>query len=68
MTTAQVVETSVPVDNNSPIQDLVHPDDILNLLMKWLQGSNLSQLVYLLWKKNWATIFKFNFCVIEKLS
>ena len=27
MTTAQVVETSVIVDNNSPIQDYVHPDD-----------------------------------------
>ena len=27
MTTAQVVETSVTVNNNSPIQDDVHPDD-----------------------------------------
>ena len=27
MTTAQVVETSVTVSNNSPIQDYVHPDD-----------------------------------------
>ena len=26
-TTAQVVETSVTVNNNSPIQDYVHPDD-----------------------------------------
>ena len=26
MTTAQVVETSVSVNNNSPIQDYVHPD------------------------------------------
>ena len=26
MTTAQVVETSVTVNNNSPIQDHVHPD------------------------------------------
>ena len=25
MTTAQVVETSVTVNNNSPIQDYVHP-------------------------------------------
>ena len=30
MTTAQVVETSVTVDNNSPIQDYV-----LNLLLKF---------------------------------
>ena len=26
MTTAQVVETSVTVNNNSPIQNYVHPD------------------------------------------
>ena len=27
MTTAQVVETSVTINNNNPIQDYVHPDD-----------------------------------------
>ena len=27
MTTAQVLETSVAVNSNSPIQDYVHPDD-----------------------------------------
>ena len=27
MTTAQVVEMSVTVNNNSPIQDYIHPDD-----------------------------------------
>ena len=27
MTTAQVVQTSVTVNNNSPIQDYFHPDD-----------------------------------------
>ena len=27
MTTAQVVKTSVTVNNNSPIQDYVHPND-----------------------------------------
>ena len=27
ITTAQVVETSVTVNNNSPIKDYVHPDD-----------------------------------------
>ena len=27
MTTAQLVETSVTVNNNSRIQDYVHPDD-----------------------------------------
>ena len=27
MTTAQVVDMSVTVNNNSPIRDYVHPDD-----------------------------------------
>ena len=27
MTTAQVIDTSVTVNNNNPIQDYVHPDD-----------------------------------------
>ena len=27
MTTAQVVETSIPVKHNSPIKDFVQPDD-----------------------------------------
>ena len=27
MTTAQIAKTSVTVNNNSPIQDYVHPDD-----------------------------------------
>ena len=27
MTTTQVVETSVTVNNNNPIKDYVHPDD-----------------------------------------
>ena len=47
MTTAQVVETSVTVNNNSPIQDYVHPDDqTVNLLLKWLLDSNLSQYTF----------------------
>ena len=28
MTTAQVVEKPVTINNNSPIQDYVHPDDL----------------------------------------
>ena len=27
MTTAEVVETSVTVNNNSPVQDYLHPDE-----------------------------------------
>ena len=33
MTTAQVVETSVTVNNNSPIQDYVHPGDQTQLTL-----------------------------------
>ena len=44
MTTAQVVETSVTVNSNSPIQNyVITPTIMLNLLMKWLLGSNRSQ-------------------------
>ena len=45
MTTAQVVETAVTVNNNSPIQDYVHPDDqtqpfIIHVLANLLILSN----------------------------
>ena len=55
MTTAQVVETSVTINSNSPIQDYVHPDDqtqptfemtpgfkpfTINILFKTLLGGN----------------------------
>ena len=43
MTTAKVVETLVTVNNNSPIQDYVHPDDQTQPTFKWLLGLNLSQ-------------------------
>ena len=56
MTTAHVVETSVIV-NNSLIQDYVHPEIILNLLMKWLLGSNLSLIVEFIGKIQIPSIF-----------
>ena len=37
MTTAQVVETSVTVNNNSPIQDYVHPDSTYFWNDSWAQ-------------------------------
>ena len=53
MTTAQVVETSATINNNSPIQDYIHPDDqtqpfednmlkltLLNLAIKILPAVN----------------------------
>ena len=36
MTTALVVEMSVAVNNNSPIQDYVHPDDHTQPTYKFL--------------------------------
>ena len=54
MTTAQVVETSVTVNNNSPIQDYVHPDDqtqpfekdfCLQMQIKFLSVKNVQYLI-----------------------
>ena len=47
MTTAQVVETSVSVNNNSPIQDYAHPDDQTQLY--WLL--RLQKFANLFWTK-----------------
>ena len=35
MTAAQIVETSVTVNNNGPIQDYVHPDDQTQPFETW---------------------------------
>ena len=43
MTTAQIAETSVIVNNNSPIQDYVQPDDQTQPAFEMTPGSNLSQ-------------------------
>ena len=48
MTTAQVVETSVTVNNNSPIQDYVHQDDqtqptFVVIVMLFLRNENKLQ-------------------------
>ena len=44
MTTAQVVETSVTVNDNSPIQDYVNPDDQSQPTFKKLYVSVLGSL------------------------
>ena len=38
MTTAQVVETSVTFNNNSPIHDYVHPDDHTQAIFEMTPG------------------------------
>ena len=47
MTTTQVVKTSVTVNDNSPIQDYVHPDNQTQPTFEMTPdlGSNLSQLL-----------------------
>ena len=53
MTTAQVVETSVFVNNNSPIRDYIHPHDHNQpAFLKSLLGSNLSPKNYFPTKEN----------------
>ena len=44
VTTAQVVETSVTVNNNSPIQDYVHPDDQTQPTFEMTPGSGAHQM------------------------
>ena len=41
-TTAQIVEMSFTVNNNSPVQDYVHPDDHTQPTYDMTLGSNLS--------------------------
>ena len=55
MTIAQVVETSVTVNNNnnSPIQDYVHPDDQTQPTFQKTPGFNLSQGIQNWWQETW---------------
>ena len=48
MTNAQVVETSVTVNNNSPIQDYVHPDDQTQAIFEMTPGFKPFTLLILL--------------------
>ena len=47
MPTAQVVETSVTVNNNTPIQDYVHPDDNSYLSFAVQAGDHLRSRIIL---------------------
>ena len=49
MTTAQVVKTSVTVNNNSPIQDYVHPDDQTQPAFEMTPGFKPFTINYLTW-------------------
>ena len=50
MTTAQVVETLVTVNNNSPIQDYVHPDDYTQRSFKNTIARNVFYISVLRWQ------------------
>ena len=60
MTTAQVVETSVTVNNNSPIQDYVHPDNHTqptcdwNFLLIYLHGITIDALPLTVSARPWS--------------
>ena len=47
MTTAQVVETPVTVNNNSPIQDYVHPDDQTQTTFEMTPGFKPFTIMYM---------------------
>ena len=59
MTTAPVVETSVTVNKNSPIQDYVHPDDQTSTYFyySYYKMSNSSHLALLFKVRNKPLIF-----------
>ena len=54
MTTAQVVETLVTANNNSPIQDYVHPDDQTQPFVK-VKPSTYSSIPFSLRKQNYVS-------------
>ena len=61
MTTAQVVETSVTVNNNSPIQDYVHPDDETQPTFKTNSHRNHTNRIF--YQKSFKSIV---FCVLRE--
>ena len=61
MTTAQVVETPVTVNNNSPIQDYVHPDDQTQPTFEMTPGFKLFKKLSL----NSYPVFEFIFVFVK---
>ena len=62
MTTAQVVETSVTVNNNSPIQDYVHPDDETQPTFKTNSHRNHTNRIFYQKASNRSIVF----CVLRE--
>ena len=57
MTTAQVVETSVSVNNNSPTQDYVHLDD--QMLGQSIESRHVNQLLPAVYLSIIHSIYKY---------
>ena len=60
MTTARAVETSVTVNNDSPIQDYAHPDDQTQPTFEMAPGFKpISTIIFLLSSNNSQSFFSF---------
>ena len=68
MTTAQVVETSVTVNNNSPIQDYVHPNDQTQPTFDMTPGFKPFTIIIIMIKTGSFIIFKNDFGFWKKKS
>ena len=68
MTTAQVVETSVTFNNNSPIQDYVHPNDQTQPTFDMTPGFKPFTIIIIMIKTGSFIIFKNDFGFWKKKS
>ena len=66
MTTAQVLETSVTVNNNSPIQDYVHADDHTQPTFEMTPGFKLFTLLEPLPEKGKTSRLEFPFRFLSR--
>ena len=66
MTTAQVVETSVTVNNDSPIQDYVHPDDQTQPAFEMNPGFKpFTRRILVRMTKRWPRPLDGGFCLVR---
>ena len=61
MTTAQVVETSVTVNDNSPIQDYVNPDDQTQPTFEMTPGFKPFTVIPLVYQQSLVIAVNFSF-------
>ena len=68
MTTAQVVETSVTVNNNSPIQEYVHPDNQTQHTFEMTLGFKPFTEILMCYHSNESLLMSSNFLCYCSLS